>query len=397
MRHPREFIGGCPTRPAPCHCRVLAHLLTPTCSRPLARCWCGGNQERAETDAARVQERHQTDIQDDARLIEQLQTRLRDCEQRNQDTLRELAEAKEHVKVKASSEGEVATMYREQLAFQRQECERLRQQLTELATRGVVRNAQRQPSTRNQSTGPQQVGGASAGAGAGDHDRSDDNQRASDAGGSPTPLAVKGTQTEVDATKMSSLLQHATSAAASDADLEGHHRQISSLHHRVSQLQRELDAALGRESKLRGTIARLEAEGSKLATVAQSFADGELSPTILVSQAEVDHRASLVDAGVLQHGGSGVGAAASSAGDTDKARPGATSAVSQSASSAPELLRAMKSRYEESVRQLRSVFTVSCAGGGRCFVGGLRQCTRVVTHVLYCRARRKPCANASSA
>ena len=58
------------------------------------------SQERARSEVSELQARFSTDIEDDARLIDQLQQRLREGEARRQELSRDLAQAKEAVKVK---------------------------------------------------------------------------------------------------------------------------------------------------------------------------------------------------------------------------------------------------------------------------------------------------------
>lgn len=109
---------------------------------------------------------------------------------------------------------------------------------------------------------------------------------------------------------------------------EAHHRQISALQARLRQQQRDLDLAVAREGDLRRQIASLQADSVQVAALAQSMAAG--------------------GDGVVATGRV-AGGESSGAGAGDGAQTGEQAAA---------VLRTMKQRYEESVRQLRAVFTV---------------------------------------
>ena len=124
-----------------------------------------------------------------------------------------------------------------------------------------------------------------------------------------------------------------TARADAAAVTDAHHRQISALQGRLRQQQRDLDLALAREGDLRRQIASLQADNVQVAALAQSMAAGSVGE---------------------RDDGAGVGGA-SRGGGGDAAGAG-------TGEQAAAVLRTMKERYEESVRQLRAVFTVRVQG-----------------------------------
>ena len=263
----------------------------------------------------------------------------------------------------------MAKLYREQLAFQRSECERLRTQLTDLASRGVVglstaapqvvhdvpshqqQPLQQQPPVSVQPTATSRPSatavGSEAGASRAARTTTSETQ-------TPIDTSTTAAQTDVTGGDLDQLVSAKVAAdVARDAKAitEAHHRQIAALQGRVRTAERNLDLALAREERLRKQIQQLLAQESHLAAVATSFAAGAATRG---EDGDTTHRDG-GGGGEEVPGENGNGAKPQSQGRTRTTSAADSSAANDAAS---ELLQKMRSRYEESVKQLRDVFTV---------------------------------------